>query len=90
MGNPFHSLRVAGTVATLLGVSQHARHVRALRSARPRICRASVRGELRQTIPTFYDRFERTSAREGGWWLTGEAEKTRLKKPMKPAREKLK
>mmetsp|Transcript_12843 Transcript_12843/g.55121 ORF Transcript_12843/g.55121 Transcript_12843/m.55121 type:complete len:237 (+) Transcript_12843:3114-3824(+) len=51
MGNPLHSLRVAGTVATLLGVSQHARHVGALRSARPRICRASVRGELRQTIP---------------------------------------
>ena len=71
MGNPLHSLRVACTVATLLGVSQHARHVGALRSARPRICRGSVRGELRQTSPTFDDRFERRSAREGGWWLTG-------------------
>mmetsp|Transcript_10302 Transcript_10302/g.41609 ORF Transcript_10302/g.41609 Transcript_10302/m.41609 type:complete len:253 (-) Transcript_10302:356-1114(-) len=50
MGNPLHSLRVVDRAATLLRVSQDAR-VGALRSARPRICRGSVRGELRQTIP---------------------------------------
>ena len=70
MGNPGHSLRVAGTVATLLGVSQHARHVGVSDPLAHVICRASVRGESKKPSLRFM-MIRANVSEEGGWWLTG-------------------